>query len=184
DVHAFEPDPDAREAAASLNLAEVRAGALPGPTAFDERFDLVCALDVIEHVDADEASCAALAQRLKPDGFALFTVPAFMFLWSGHDEVLHHKRRYRRPAFDAMLERAGLEIAYSSYFNTLLFPAALAGRTVQRLTGSASSEDTSSLPPAFANAALGAVFAAERHLLPAMKLPFGVSVLSLARLKR
>ena len=135
-----------------------------------------------EHLEADEASCRALAERLGPEGVGVFTVPAFGFLWSQHDVILHHHRRYGRAGFNAMLRRAGLEVVYSSYFNAILFPAVAAARLAQRLLRLRSEhDDTAALPPRPVNALLGAVFAAERLAIPALRLPFGVSIVSVVR---
>ena len=181
-VTAFEPDAAARAMAKAVGAATVEEGALPGPLGLPGPFDLICALDVIEHLEADEASCRALAERLGPEGVGVFTVPAFGFLWSQHDVILHHHRRYGRAGFNAMLRRAGLEVVYSSYFNAILFPAVAAARLAQRLLRLRSEhDDTAALPPRPVNALLGAVFAAERLAIPALRLPFGVSIVSVVR---
>lgn len=182
-VIAFEPNAAARSLAQSLGVADVCEGELPGPHPIREAFDVVCAFDVIEHLDADVESCRALAALLKPDGIAVFTVPAFSFLWSNHDVVLHHKRRYTSKTFAAMLRSAGLKVVYISYFNFFLFPTIAGMRVLQTAFGARQNQrdDSALKPPAAINTLLTAVFGLERFLLPALRLPFGVSILAVVQ---
>jgi SAM-dependent methyltransferase len=182
EVSAFEPNEDARAMANELGVATVSDGYLPAPLEIFGPFDIICAFDVIEHLEFDEASCATLAKLMSRTGVGVFTVPAFKFLWSNHDVILHHQRRYTRKAFNEMLRRAGFEIVYTSYFNSLLFPAVAAARLLQRFLGrDGPGDDTSNLPSRPINWALGSIFGAERFVIPAMKFPFGVSVLSVVK---
>lgn len=185
-VTAFEPNAAARGLAQRLGVANVSDGQLPAPHSIQNTFDVVCVFDVIEHLDADAESCRALAALMKPDGIGVFTVPAFAFLWSHHDVVLHHKRRYTRSTFLSMLQSAGLEVVYSSYFNFLLFPAIAGFRLLRSAVGASDdqSDDTARMPPVLINTALAAVFGAERFLLPALSLPFGVSIVAVVRTTR
>lgn len=85
-------------------------------------FDLVCAFDVIEHVEDDDTAIKEMQRVCKQDGILFITVPAFKFLWSKHDEINHHYRRYRLKELKKQVRRRSLKIMYSSYFNTILFP--------------------------------------------------------------
>jgi SAM-dependent methyltransferase len=159
----------------------VRDGTLPDRVPFaPESFDLVAMLDVLEHVDDDVGSLKAVAERLVRGGRLVLTVPAYRFLWSRHDELHHHKRRYRKEGLLAVARAAGLEPEYVSYFNTLLFPLVAAKRLAGRLLGDSGKADDE-MPPAGLNRLLGAVFAIERHLLGRVALPFGVSLVMVAR---
>ena len=110
-VSAFEPDGDARHAARAKSTADIRDGRLPDQVPFQpETFDLVAMLDVLEHIDDDVAGLRALCATLQRGGQVLVTVPAFPFLWSRHDELHHHKRRYRKRGLVAAAEAAGLEV--------------------------------------------------------------------------
>jgi SAM-dependent methyltransferase len=178
---AFEPDAAARALATAKSMVEVRDGALPDRVPFPRNsFDLVAMLDVLEHVDDDLGSLRAVAERLAPGGRLVLTVPAYRFLWSRHDELHHHKRRYRKDALLAVATAAGLQPEYVSYFNTLLFPLVAAKRLAGRLFGDSGKTDDE-MPPAGLNRLLGAVFAVERHLLGRVALPFGVSLVMVAR---
>jgi SAM-dependent methyltransferase len=182
ELSAAEVDDGARERAAARGLARIAKGRLPHGLPFlDERFDLIAALDVLEHVDDDAAALRALQARLDPGGVLVATVPAYSWLWSRHDEATHHKRRYTLPSFVAKVRAAGFAPLHASYFNTLLFPLAVAHiKLVQPLAPGAGL----ALPPAPVNRALAALFAAERWMVPRLALPFGLSILACARAER
>lgn len=179
-VAAFEPDATARQLASRKAGVEVRDGLLPDPVPFEDgSFDLVAALDVLEHLDDDLNSLKALRKRLRPGGWVLMTVPAFPFLWSRHDESHHHKRRYRKTALKQVVREAGLEPVKVTYFNTLLFPLVVAVRLAKTLLGREEGDDA--LPPGPLNRLLEGIFGIERHLVGRIGLPAGVSLLVLAR---
>jgi SAM-dependent methyltransferase len=90
--------------------------------AFHTRFDVVCACDVIEHLDDDGAVLAHLRNVLREGGYLLITVPAHQGLWSYFDEVAHHRRRYDRDGLTRTLESAGFVDIYVTEFMAALFP--------------------------------------------------------------
>jgi SAM-dependent methyltransferase len=139
---------------------------------------------VIEHVDDDAAALAEAARLVRPGGFVLATVPALPSLWGGQDDVSHHKRRYTARSLADAFERAGLPLAWSSYFNTALFPAIAAVRWSRRLVGRGAQEavsDFESARPGALNELLERIFAAERHAVGRVRLPAGVSLIAVAR---
>jgi len=179
DLSAFELDDGARRLATEKSGVEVRDGRLPDRIPFDsESFDLVATLDVLEHVDDDVGSLAALGEMLRRGGRVLLTVPAYSFLWSRHDDLHHHRRRYNRRRLVEVIRAAGLEPVYVSYFNTLLFPLVAGVRLLGRLRGGGGNDDA--LPSASLNRLLASVFGFERHVVPRQTLPFGVSLLAIA----
>ncbi len=181
EVTAMEPDEASRAYAAESNGVSVVGGLLPGPLPFEPAsFDLVCAFDVIEHVDDDAGSVAALAGLLKRGGYMATTVPAQPWMWSRHDEAHHHKRRYRLSGYRKLFEAAGLKVAKASYFNSLLFPPIAAIRAAKMAIGSTASDDDG-MPSKPVNRALAALFGAERHWLRVGSLPVGVSIVLIAR---
>lgn len=183
-LSAMEYDAPARAAAAALGVCPVSPGRLPDDVPFAAgAFDLICLLDVLEHIDDDGATLRALAARLAPGGRLLVTVPAYAWLWSAHDEAHHHRRRYTAAALARCAAGAGLAVRRLGYFNSLLFPAIAAARLAGRLLGRDGASDAG-LPPAPVNAALQAVFAAERHLAPRWLFPFGTSVLAVLEPQR
>jgi SAM-dependent methyltransferase len=179
-VSAFEPDRFARSHAEKESGILVKQGGLPSNVPFAGPFDLVGAFDVIEHVQEDLASLRTLHALTAKGGYALFTVPAFMFLWSPHDVANHHKRRYTKREFRRILEEAGYKIEFISYYNTLLFPAVAgvrAAKNIFKITGSPDEK----MPSPFMNTLLCFIFSLERFLLKITPLPFGVSIIVLCR---
>lgn len=177
-VHALEMDQAARQRADARGLARVEEGCLPGPLGFgEERFDLIAALDVLEHVDDDAGAVEAMRSRLKPRGLLLITVPAYAWLWSRHDLASRHRRRYSKDSLGALIRRVGLDVAYASYFNFLLFPAAVAQIKIGWiLKGSAMN-----IPPEPVNKMLKALFSLESRLIPRVSFPYGLSIVLCAR---
>ncbi len=178
-VDAVEMD-DAARAVASERLGRpAKMATLPALEGVDERaYDLVALLDVLEHVEEDRASLESIARRLKPGGKILLTVPAHPWMWSAHDVVNHHKRRYTKTGFRDVIEAAGLKIETLSYFNSLLFPLAAAARLAGRVTGKEDSDDK--LPPAPVNTLFEKLFALERYAVGRVPLPPGVSLVAIA----
>jgi SAM-dependent methyltransferase len=148
----------------------------------DETFDLVAALDVLEHIDDDVGALRRLGDALAPGGLLLLTVPAYRWLWGPHDEINHHVRRYTRRTLRAAVTNAGFEVERTTYFNSILFPAAAVVRLGRRYFAR-HQEPTADLAVTGrrANEVMARMFAAERRPLRHVDLPFGVSVLALAR---
>jgi SAM-dependent methyltransferase len=174
-VDAVELDPAAR-AIASTRLGrpvvDARLPELEG--IMPASYDLVAALDVVEHVEDDCAALQALARCLKPGGRILVTVPAFQWMWSGHDVANHHFRRYTKATLRTVVAKAGLKLEFVGWFNSILFPLAAAARLWSRVTGKEGSDDA--LPPAPLNALFETLFALERHAVGRVSLPPGVSI--------
>ena len=141
-------------------------------------YDLVGAVDVIEHIDDDHAALAAIATKLKSGGKFIMTVPAHPWMWTAHDVANHHKRRYSKRALQTLIDASPMRLDRVGYFNSLLFPVAIAQRTVSKLRGK--DDGDVSLPPAPLNSALEAVFAAERYLVGRLPLPPGLSLFAVA----
>lgn len=174
-LDAFEYDADAQALAVARGCGEIGHGALPDDIGFgDKVYDLVALLDVLEHIDDDVGSLAALGERLKPGGSLLLTVPAVPWLWSNHDVLHHHKRRYTRESLENVVAQSGLKNKAAGYFNSLLFPLALAQRVGHQISGSNAPLDARPSMPI--NAVLRTVFAMERHLLDRIQLPIGLSL--------
>ena len=178
-VDALELDDEARAVAEQRLGKSVMSAPLPELAGVPERhYDLIGAFDVIEHIDDDQAALASIAARLKPGGKLVVTVPAHQWMWSAHDVVNHHKRRYSKRALRALVQGSSLKLERSGYFNSLLFPLAVAERLSSKLRGKDDAD--LSLPPRLLNVALERVFALERHLVGRLPLPPGLSLFAVA----
>jgi SAM-dependent methyltransferase len=178
-LDAVELDDESRAIAEERLGRKVMSARLPELEAIaDGEYDLIVALDVIEHIDDDAAALAAIAPKLKRGGKFVMTVPAHPWMWSAHDAVNHHKRRYSKRGLKALVESSPLKLEKLGYFNSLLFPLAIADRLASKVRGKDYAEVK--LPSAPLNAGLEAVFAAERHLVGRLPLPPGLSLFAVA----
>lgn len=149
------------------------------------QFDLITMFDVLEHIDGHVEAFQTVKSLLKPDGYLILTIPAFMFLWSAHDDHVHHKRRYTRKEICSLLADAGFRIQQATYFNTLLFPAIAGVRLLQRaLNLRTAKTDFDMELPGWLNILLARIFGSERFLLKYINLPVGVSIFCAAKNKK
>lgn len=159
---------------------DIRDGEFPSRVPdFKHCFDLICLFDVLEHIDDDCSTLTAATQLLKPNGHLIISVPAYQWMWSRHDEFLHHYRRYSKVGLVEVVRAAGLRINRVSYLNMWLFPAAALVRGIDKLRGTRKATGAS-IPPPLINRAMRSIFASERHLLERTELPFGLSLLCIA----
>jgi SAM-dependent methyltransferase len=178
-VEGLELDEEARTISQERLGRSIMSSPLPELAGVPERhYDLIGAFDVIEHIDDDHAALASIATRLKPGARFIMTVPAHQWMWSAHDAVNHHKRRYSRRSLKALIEGSPMKLEKLGYFNSLLFPLAVAERAASRLRGKENADVK--LPPAPLNMALEKVFAAERYLAGRLPLPPGLSLFAVA----
>lgn len=178
-----EPHPPAAELAASRSGRPVVAGnALDLPFA-NGSFDGALCLDVFEHIVDDRGAIEEIRRIVRPGGVLVATVPCHPWLFSEHDEALHHVRRYTRKQFVGLLRRGGFVPERVTWINSFLFPVAAAHRLASRLLADhdapARSDAAVRLGPF--NEALKAVFLAERRVLALTDLPFGLGLLAVAR---
>ena len=178
-VDALELDDEARTIAEQRLGRPIMRAPLPELAGVpDGQYDLVGAFDVIEHIADDAGAIASIAAKLKPGGKLVMTVPAHAWMWSAHDVVNHHKRRYSKAKLEQLIADSPLKLDRIGYFNSLLFPLAVAERLSSKLRGK--DEADLKLPPALLNAALEKAFAAERHLIARVPLPPGLSLFAVA----
>ena len=179
EVDALELDEEARALAEHRLGRAVHNAPLPELSGIDDRaYDLIGAFDVIEHIEDDSAALRSIAGKLKRGGKLVMTVPAHQWMWSAHDVVNHHKRRYSKRALGRLIKSSPLRLEAIGYFNSLLFPVAVAERSVSKLRGKEDADLT--LPPKTLNLALERTFAAERHLIGRVPLPPGLSLFAVA----
>lgn len=146
--------------------------------------DIVLMVDVLEHVDDDVGLLKDYAENLRAEDRLVITVPAFQFLWSGHDEFLEHRRRYTKRQLESVVRAANLEPVNSGYFFGLLFPIAAVQRLIDRwLLGKRLAEPRSllSVQGKALNTALIALHDLERRFVFPFNRFGGLSVFCVAR---
>jgi SAM-dependent methyltransferase len=179
DVDGIELDDAARAVAEKRVGKPMGSSPLPDLAGVpDASYDMVALLDVIEHVDEDVRSLRTIATKLRPGGKVLITVPAHQWMWSAHDVVNHHKRRYSAKSLRRLIDDAGLRVELLSPFNSLLFPLAAGARLAGRVLGKDSSDDA--LPPKPVNALFETIFGLERYAIGRVPFPPGVSLVAIA----
>ena len=161
-------------------LDSVKLGAIEQLPYESSSFELVTALDVVEHLDDDVAGLKEIRRVLVRDGRVLLFVPAFMFLWGVQDDVSNHRRRYTLPSLLKAVEAAGFSVEWSSYANISFFLPVLVVRSVMRWLGLRASTEYG-INISLMNKPFSALFAAERFILKRGRFPFGVSAVCIAR---
>lgn len=169
---------DALEFCKSKNL-KVHKGLAESLPFADGSFDVVTALDVVEHLDDDLAGLKEIFRVLKRGGKTLIFVPAFMWLWGVQDDVSNHRIRYTKRQIVERLERAGFKVERATYANFTFFAPILAGRTIMKIAG-IKPESENNVNISALNGAFGKLFGAEKFLLKNFDFPFGVSIVAVA----
>jgi SAM-dependent methyltransferase len=180
DVIGIEPDPSA------VALARTRGGAMfcrATGTALPfaaGSFDGVIASDVLEHIAEDDSAVAEISRVLRRGGLLVFSVPAHPWLFTHHDAVLLHHRRYTRRSIQRVIRGGGLTIRWLSFWNTILFPIVCAYRLAGKLRGDTGVQSDIRPTPALLNEALAGVLNVEARVLRYTRLPWGVSLVGVA----
>ena len=146
----------------------------------DRSFDVVTAFGVIEHVEEDDRMLEEMLRVARPGGHTLIVTSAHRWLWSVHDDRVHHVRRYRRGELRERVARAGWRVERLSYVNAALFPPVAVVRLLQRVLPRANDESGMSgfgMPPRPLNRALARLLSVEGSFLEHMDLPMGVGLI-------
>jgi SAM-dependent methyltransferase len=181
-VEGVDISPQAVEFCRERGLNSVKLGAIEELPYENESFDIVTALDVVEHLDDDVAGLREMRRVLRREGRLLLFVPAFMFLWGVQDDVSNHRRRYTLPRLLKAVEEAGFAVEWSSYANISFFLPVLVVRSVMRWLGLRADTEYG-INISVMNGPFSELFAAERLIFERGKLPFGVSAVCIARRK-
>lgn len=152
-------------------------------------FDIVTALDVIEHLDDDLLALRELRRVLRPGGLLIISVPAYRFLWSYWDDILGHRRRYTTGSMRDVARRAGLKVRKVSYSNAAILLPTIAMRVIKSLRykstrskGGGSAPETDFMPvPGWLNGILTRYYMGEARFLRRERIPFGLSVVCVAQ---
>lgn len=172
--------PQAVEFCRQRGLDSVKLGAAENLPYDDDSFELVTALDVIEHLDDDVDGLREMRRVLRHDGRILLFVPAFMFLWGVQDDVSNHRRRYTLPSLLKAVAAAGFSVEWSSYANISFFLPVLVVRSLMRRLGLRAATEYG-INISLLNGPFAQLFATERFILKRGKIPFGVSAICIAR---
>jgi len=155
----------------------------------NDSFDLVCAFDVLEHIENDKLALEEIHRVTKPTGYIFLTVPAYNFLWSPHDVINHHYRRYNSASLrelNSIIEKKS-EILKVSFFNSILFPVIYISRKLSNFFHDKSKPIKSDCEKfngdGVFNSILRNIFSFEKYLLRLTTLPFGVSMLLIEKKK-
>jgi SAM-dependent methyltransferase len=177
DVYAHDTYPDCIAACKKRGYKAVFSD-LEEVTANNVTYSLIGAFDALEHIEDDKSVLQQLRSKLGPDGLFVATVPAHPFLYGSYDRAAHHVRRYSATALRNLFTESGYEIVYMSYWNALLFfPAAIA-----RLLGSGGTQALVLNP--LVDGMFQVIVYVESLLLRVIRLPFGLSLVVVARKKR
>lgn len=145
---------------------------------------LILMMDVLEHVADDVALLKDYVDDMAAGGHVLITVPAFQFMWSGHDVFLEHHRRYTIETLEACIAKAGLTPVKSRYFFGSLFPAIVTIRLIKKIflnRGAYKAQSELKLYPSWLNKLLILIHDIERHTFFRINSFFGLSVVCLCR---
>ena len=156
------------------NIGVVEADKMPqnGP------YDVILALDAIEHIKDDMGAIRGLEKALKPGGLFIITVPAYQWLWGVQDEVAHHFRRYTMTGLTGIIKRSGdLIIIRKTYFNTILFLPIAVVRMFSKWFNLEDRESDFNINNRFLNGLFYFIFNFETYFLKIFSFPFGVSIL-------
>ena len=177
-VCGVEPDPATLDPAGP-HRAAIHVGRLGDASAPPGPFALVTALDVLEHVDDDAGLAAQIFARLEPGGTFVATVPAFRTLWTAHDDLNRHVRRYTRASLRRTLAAVGFAVERPRYLFHWVAAAKLGVRAREAAFGA--KPETPTVPPRLVNAALDRASGWELRGGRGLGLPFGSSVIAVAR---
>jgi SAM-dependent methyltransferase len=179
EVTGIELSPMSLAAARERGVGEVIEGTVEDLPFADDSFDFAVCLDVIEHLDEDRPTLRELRRVVAPGGWLLVTVPAYPTLWSSHDVVNHHRRRYTCATLLEAASECGWEATRTTHFNSLLLPAAVIYRWIERLTHKPPSSDLDSTP-IWLNRILQQPMNVESRLIArGVRIPAGLSLLAL-----
>ena len=183
DVYGFDISEEAARWCREHICPHVASGSLPDNFPFEETFQSIFALDVLEHIEDDHAALRVLRDHLQPDGYLVATVPALMSLWSYNDVVCMHKRRYDERELREKTEAAGYRIVKLSYYNALLFPPVYVVRKLKNLCRIQSEDLPAEIHDGWFNRLLYRIFSSEKEHLMHGTYPFGVSLIMIAQKK-
>lgn len=147
-------------------------------------FDILCALDLLEHISEDSSTVKEFYRVLKYNGYLIITVPAFQILWSNHDIALQHKRRYNKSDLVNILKLPGIVIEKITYWNSILFPVVALVRLFRKGYDKDAKTDLKEMPGPLNKILLHLLRFENLIVVKNIALPVGVSILCICRKDR
>lgn len=182
DAIGLDTSPIAIEYCKKHSIEKLFLGTLDEFPTTDFNIQAITILDVIEHIESDDAIVEQIYKTLPQNGWLIATVPAYKWLWSEHDVLHKHYRRYTKKDFVTLLKKHNLQIEYSTYFNTFLFIFSALKRIYENIFQKKNKPiDPVDKVPAFLDKIFKAVFLSEKFFIPHIKFPFGLSILVIAK---
>ena len=185
DVAGIEPSEEMVAFCRERGFESVAVGVAEDLPADDGTVDLVTLFDTIEHVPDDVRVLGECHRALAAGGLVFISVPAYQFLYANNDRIASHYRRYTARELRRKIRAAGLEPVRMTYFNTLLFPiilpAVLLKKIRERFVDPGDTTNLSATIPRPLNRLLTWIMSSERHLVARWSLPFGHSLIAIAR---
>jgi 2-polyprenyl-3-methyl-5-hydroxy-6-metoxy-1,4-benzoquinol methylase len=179
-VYGMEASDDAIKFCRERGL-NIQKGELPHDVPYEEnRFSVVLILDVLEHIADEDKAVKKAVSLLRPGGIVICTVPAYQWLWTRHDEIHHHKRRYTKKRISELFNTSSKILpVILTYYNTLLFPLALVERITSKIMNKKQNRPQISYPNKILNMIFEKIFGVERFLIPKITFPFGLSIIGI-----
>lgn len=186
DVHGMDIDVEYLRYCKERGFRNVLAGSGHDLPFADGAYDLVALFDCLEHIPDEGRALREILRVVKPGGHVFFSVPAYEWLWSNNDDIAHHQRRYTKKRLVNALREAGFEVRRASYFNALLLPLIIPSVLIQKLRGALGwlpeGYNNTSVPvPKPLNWLFTKLMSSERFALRAGNLPFGHSLIAVAK---
>lgn len=185
-VHGMDIDVEYLRYCKERGFSRVLAGSGHDLPFSDASFDLIALFDCLEHIPDEGRALHEIFRIVRPGGHVFFSVPAYEWLWSNNDDIAHHQRRYTKGRLRTALEGAGFQVLRASYFNALLLPLIIPSVLVQKLRGRfgllPDGYNNTSVPiPGPLNWLFTKLMSGERFAIRAADLPFGHSLIAVAR---
>lgn len=160
----------------------IKKGSLPDDIPYpNERFDIITVLDVLEHIEKDKESIGKIKNLLKDNGIFVITIPANMYLWSNHDNIHNHLRRYTKDDLYKKIILSGFKIEKISYYNSLLYIPIYLARKFNNIFRKNKVSSDLKLPCKVVNFILKTIFSLEEKYLGKFNFSQGVSLIAVCR---
>jgi SAM-dependent methyltransferase len=179
-LEATELDLKSREFCISNGWTVFECDLPDGVKNLDNNYDLICLIDVLEHIELDEKLISELSNKISFGGFLLISCPSYQWLYTDYDKKLGHFRRYNKISILRLFKDTSLNIKRVGFFNFLLFPLIILGNFLERL-GIYGREDAIKIPNSILNNFFLYFFIIESKIVRFFLFPFGASILIVAK---